>query len=338
LGGTNVSFFIVEQLPVLPPSTYTPTLTNFIAPRVIELTYTAWDLEPFAQDVLKEVGKEQWNTWFPQNPIGADGRPKPFIWDEERRFDLRCDLDALYFHLYEISRDDVDYIMETFPIVKRKNEAAYGTYRTKEVILAKYDELAKEFVRVMRADLPRKNGEVDWKALIAQHENERVELKSSLSWDFQTKMRNKALEHTIAKTIASFMNTHGGVLFVGVSDAGEILGLDGDMKIVKGQNEDGLRLKFDDLVKTYLGNKVLPLITIHSLKEKEKIYWALEIKLTFEPVFVSVNGEEEFWVRGTGSSRRLSMKETVEYIEKRKRNGVEKAKEEGSNLQTKTHE
>ncbi|MDP1051180.1 AlbA family DNA-binding domain-containing protein, partial [Klebsiella quasipneumoniae] len=89
-----------------------------------------------------------------------------------------------------------------------------------------------------------------WKALIAQHENERLELKSSISWDFQTKQRNKALEHTIAKTIASFMNTHGGVLFVGVSDAGEILGLEGDMKLVKGQNEDGLRLKFDDLVKT----------------------------------------------------------------------------------------
>src|SRR5690606_12584998 len=121
------------------------------------------------------------------------------------------------FHLYEISREDVDYIMETFPIVKRKDVAEHGNYRTKEVNLAKYDELAKEFVRVMRADLPRKNGEVDWKALIAQHENERIELKSSISWDLQTKQRNKALEHTIAKTIASFMNTHGGILFVGVS-------------------------------------------------------------------------------------------------------------------------
>ena len=54
---------------------------------------------------------------------------------------LRCELDAAYFHLYEIARDDVDYIMETFPIVKRRDEAAHGEYRTKRVILEIYDEM-----------------------------------------------------------------------------------------------------------------------------------------------------------------------------------------------------
>ena len=67
---------------------------------------------------------------------------QPFVWDEERRFYLRCELDALYFHLYQINRDDVDYIMETFPIVKRKDEASYGSYRTKDTILEMYDSMA----------------------------------------------------------------------------------------------------------------------------------------------------------------------------------------------------
>ncbi len=67
----------------------------------MELTYTAWDLQPFAHD------------------CGYYG--PPFRWDEERRFLLRCELDAAYFHLYGIDRDDVDYIMDTFPIVQRKN-------------------------------------------------------------------------------------------------------------------------------------------------------------------------------------------------------------------------
>jgi hypothetical protein len=281
---------------------------------VIELTYTAWDLEPFARDVLAEVGVSKWNEWFPANPIDEDGRPQPFIWDEERRFDLRCDLDALYFHLYEISRDDVEYIMETFPIVKRKDVAAYGRYRTKEVILRKYDELAKEFVRVMKADLPRKNGEIDWKAIISKGENERVEFKSSISWDVNTKQKNKALEHTIAKTIASFMNTHGGVLFIGVNDAGEFVGLEGDIKISKGQNEDGLRLRFDDLIKNYLGNQFLPLIRINSIETNGKLYWALEIQSSVEAVYVNKNGEEEFWIRGTSSSRKLSLRESIDYI------------------------
>ncbi|MBZ0306863.1 MAG: hypothetical protein K8I82_12410 [Anaerolineae bacterium] len=39
--------------------------------------------------------------------------------------------DALYFHLYHIAREDVDYIMDTFPIVRRKDEDQHGDYRTK---------------------------------------------------------------------------------------------------------------------------------------------------------------------------------------------------------------
>ena len=63
--------------------------------------------------------------------------------NDERRFLLRCELDAAYFHLYGIERDDVDYIMDTFPIVKRKDEKQYREYRTKQVILEMYDEMRK---------------------------------------------------------------------------------------------------------------------------------------------------------------------------------------------------
>ena len=56
---------------------------------------------------------------------------------------LHCELDGTYFHLYGIERDDVDYIMETFPIVKRKDEAAHGEYRTKRVILEIYDAMQR---------------------------------------------------------------------------------------------------------------------------------------------------------------------------------------------------
>ena len=96
-------------------------LSEWLLPRVLELTYTAWDLSPFAKD------------------CGYDG--PPFRWDEARRFLLRCELDAAYFHLYGIARDDVDYVMETFPIVKRKDEAQHGEYRTKRVILEMYDAM-----------------------------------------------------------------------------------------------------------------------------------------------------------------------------------------------------
>ena len=74
--------------------------------------------------------------------MGYDG--PPFVWDEERRAQLRAQLDAIYFHLYGIERDDVDYIMETFPIVKRKDIERFGEYRTKRLILGYYDAYAAD--------------------------------------------------------------------------------------------------------------------------------------------------------------------------------------------------
>jgi hypothetical protein len=131
LSGVNLNYFILKQLPVLRPSTFDmdtlwsrgTLLQAWILPGVLELTYTVWDLEPFAKD------------------CGYDG--PPYRWDPDRRFLLRCELDAAFFHLYNIARDDVDYIMETFPIVKRKDIAAHGTYRTKDTILDIYDRMQR---------------------------------------------------------------------------------------------------------------------------------------------------------------------------------------------------
>ena len=50
----------------------------------------------------------------------------PFIWGEEERRHLRARLDALYFQLYDLSREDAEYILSTFPIVRREDEAQFG--------------------------------------------------------------------------------------------------------------------------------------------------------------------------------------------------------------------
>ena len=160
IGGASLSFFIIKQIPILISLFYNVhalfnKIIEQIVVAIIELTYTAWDLQPFAQDC----------NW--------DG--PPFRWDEERRFQIRCELDAAFFHLY-LSADEqgqwkparvaegavrdetdkefatlttafptprhaVDYIMETFPIVKRKDESAHGHYRTKQRILEIYDQM-----------------------------------------------------------------------------------------------------------------------------------------------------------------------------------------------------
>lgn len=127
IGGTDLSYFIIRQLPIPDPDQFLEemiqgvTYTEFIIPRALELTYTSWELKPFAED------------------LGYEGAP--FLWDAERRFLLRCELDAAFFHMYGLERDEVDYIMDTFPGVEREDVAAHGEYRTKRVILEIYDEL-----------------------------------------------------------------------------------------------------------------------------------------------------------------------------------------------------
>ncbi|MBU3749524.1 MAG: hypothetical protein FGM52_03590 [Mycobacterium sp.] len=64
-------------------------------------------------------------------------------WVGVDRDSIRAELDAAFFHLYGIERNDVDYIMETFPIVKRKDIAEHGEYRTKRMILEIYDAMAE---------------------------------------------------------------------------------------------------------------------------------------------------------------------------------------------------
>ena len=124
---THLTWYIIEQIPIISLTDYdrpfgNTTARNLIRDHVLRLTYTAHDMAPFARD------------------LGYDG--PPFVWDEEERRHLRARLDALYFHLYDLSRDDAGYVLETFPIVQREDEARFGTYRTLDLILAYMNALA----------------------------------------------------------------------------------------------------------------------------------------------------------------------------------------------------
>ena len=72
--------------------------------------------------------------------LGYDG--PPFVWNEEVRHHLRARLDALYFHLYGLSREEAGYVLGTFPIVRDKDQERFGSYRTRDLILAYMNALA----------------------------------------------------------------------------------------------------------------------------------------------------------------------------------------------------
>ena len=142
IGGLSLNYFIMRQLPAFRlrayamPAPWTPSIRirDWLLPRVLELTYTAWNLKAFAED------------------CGDDG--PPFIWDPERRFQLRCEIDAAFFHLYGISRDDSAYILDTFPVLSRSEEREHGEYRTKRVVLKTYDALAAAAANGLPYDSP----------------------------------------------------------------------------------------------------------------------------------------------------------------------------------------
>lgn len=147
LGGNHLSDYVIHQTPMMRPTDLDVSrfarqpIRLWLCSRVLELTYTSLDVKAFATD------------------CGYEG--PPFRWNDDRRIVLRCELDAAYFHLYlgaeadwnsghsalvemfPTPRHAVEYIMETFPIVKRKDEQAHVEYRTKRVILEIYDEMTE---------------------------------------------------------------------------------------------------------------------------------------------------------------------------------------------------
>jgi len=97
------------------------TIADFIRVEVLALTYTAHDMAPFARDMgYVDAANEV--------------RP-PFVWDVEDRAHRMARLDAIFMRLYGLSEDDASYVLSTFPIVKRQDEAAYCCYRTRDLIL-----------------------------------------------------------------------------------------------------------------------------------------------------------------------------------------------------------
>lgn len=106
---------------------------SFLKPRALQLVYTSYDMDLLGR-YLNDSGE-------------------PFRWDEARRTQIRAELDAHFFHLYGVNREDAEYILEVPDSDRRlkNNEIAkYGTYRTKDLVLAEYDRMAPMGVSLSR--------------------------------------------------------------------------------------------------------------------------------------------------------------------------------------------
>ncbi len=129
IANVNLNFFIVEQLPIFSPDFYgekcpwdkKQTLEKWISERALKLTCTSNDMRPLAE--------------------AAGFKEKVHKWQEEERDELMAELDAAYFLLYGIEREDVKYILSTFSGAQAESQSIFGSSSPFERILRHYDKL-----------------------------------------------------------------------------------------------------------------------------------------------------------------------------------------------------
>lgn len=162
VGGTNLTYSFLKQFAFLSPESYSEQARCFIIPRVLELSYTARDMEAWAQDVWAAADEatraairqraEDAGAWERRENAKGDGNDlPPFPYKPERRVIIRAELDARYARLYGLTRDELRYILdpaeamgedypsETFRVLKNKEMAEFGEYRTGRLVLEAWD-------------------------------------------------------------------------------------------------------------------------------------------------------------------------------------------------------
>jgi CheY-like chemotaxis protein len=151
--------------------------------------------------------------------------------------------------------------------------------------------------------------------LIAQGENDHVEFKSSIRWDFDNNSANKHLREPIGTAIAGMLNGEGGTLLIGVADDGTVLGIEKDLQTLRKPDTDGFELALTDVVKTYLGLEYMACIQTRFEQVDEKQICVVSIEKSPAPVFLALGGSHKFCVRMGNSTRSLDVRATMSYIQ-----------------------
>jgi hypothetical protein len=168
VGGTNLTYAYLKQFPILPPSAYAQADIDYIVPRVLELTYTAVDMETWAEGIWQNSGGGLRKIFLENRCCGdqkyvspgieeieltpfSPFRLPPYPFDPARRAVLRAELDARYARLYRLTRDELRYILdpqdlmgesypsETFRGLKARELQEFGEYRTRRLVLEAWD-------------------------------------------------------------------------------------------------------------------------------------------------------------------------------------------------------
>lgn len=153
---------------------------------------------------------------------------------------------------------------------------------------------------------------------LGQDEGLRLEYKSSARWDYKLGQKSREVEHAIQKTVAAFLNTEGGDLFIGVADDKTILGVEKDYDLVSKKGRDGYELFLSDLIFKSLGSDLVSAIKTTVLNVEGKDVWRITCAASTRPVYLKdPNGVEQLYIRRGNSTIAVSPKEAIDYSKNR---------------------
>ncbi len=148
-------------------------------------------------------------------------------------------------------------------------------------------------------------------SLIQQGESSELEFKSTFQWDLKQKQQNKNLRDMVIKTVAAYLNSDGGTLLIGVDDNGDILGIEKDLRFVRGNSLDQFELLLTRVLTDKIGTEFSPFIRVSFEQIAGKTICVVEVKSSPKPCYVD---GQKFYIRTGNATRELPMAKAMEYI------------------------
>jgi ATP-dependent Lon protease len=152
--------------------------------------------------------------------------------------------------------------------------------------------------------------------LLSAGESSRVEFKQTARVNLATKQRDPVIELMVVKSAAGFMNAHGGTLLLGVTDDGDVFGIEKDMRTLgKKQNRDGFELWLTGLLDNMLGPTATSNVKVGFEAFPTGTVCRVDVGPGKKPTFVrGAKGEADLYVRLNNSTRLLNTADALDYV------------------------
>lgn len=210
-----------------------------------------------------------------------------------------------------------EHIRKTPQIISHFDLQQIRSY--KETVLSTYEGLLRtlgpsDIQETSKARLSR-----EAKRIINKGEGDRIEFKSSFRWDYKENRKNNELKKEVVKTIAAFLNTKGGTLFIGIDNDGNVVGIEKDIYTFSKNKQDWdcFYQTLINAIENYIGGHLSVYLNINNLFLNGKMVAMIEVEKSPYPVYFRDKQEEKFYIRLGNTTREIRGENLQKYIDSR---------------------